>query len=381
VRSLRHPEDEPRGNEFATDAVTRSISVVPLWARGPLDAGEVLAVYEKPEGSQTATAGVAVLVLAGLGVALWRRRGDRAALTVVLTGFVVLASAWFTAGRLPAGPASLYRIRWLWPVSAFVWLAVAAAVVAVVAGRRRWTAPRPLLALVVVAALVFVVLGYRADPSSTEAQDTTTLDAIDELAHDAAPVVGSGTWLVRAAGNEAFLGSRTGLVWRLRERGFDVRMPSGEDNARARLGADLTTTPDRADGILLLSSGESAYVGHGGRLLGTADGSPPSRRKALRATEEEALALLRRERPTLTPAGERFVRDDSTGEARRDLDELDALLERDPAAFLRSRFVGWVGLGLLELHSGDDPDFVRRLADYGRYHVERQFRLEVLPSP
>jgi hypothetical protein len=250
--------------------------------------------------------------------------------------------------------------------------------VALLAGRRRWTAPRPLLALVVVGPLVFAVVAYRADPGSTEAQDTTTLDAIDELADDAAPLVASGTWLVRAAGNEAFLGSRTGLVWRLRERGYDIRMPSGEDNARARLGPDLTTTPDKADGILLLSSGQSAYEDHG-RLLGTADGSPHGRRKELRATRKEALDLLRRERPTLTPAGERFLRSDKTGQVQRDLDELQALLDRDPAEFLRSRFVGWVGLGLLELHSGD-PDFVRRLADYGRYHVERQFRLEVLPS-
>ncbi len=378
VRSMRHPEDGPRGNEFATDAVTRSIGVVPLWARGPQESRDVLALYAEPQALQTVTAAAVVLVLAGCLAAMWRRRADRTLVPLIVTGFVVLAGAWFTAGRLPLGLPAPYRVRWLWPIAAFVWLAAGLGLASMALRRRR--PPFRALGVLLAGALSFTLVAAAWDPGSTEAQDTGALDAIDKLADAAQREVGAGTWLVRADGGEAFFAARTGLVWRLREHGLDVRMPSDEDNARTRMGARITAADDEADGVLLLLSGPAAFEDDGGQVLAHSDGSPRDRREELLATRRQFVELLQRERPTLTATGEDWLRDDPDGERRRALDDLQEKLARDPGAFMESPALEWVELGYLEV-PGADHDMIERLSDYRRWFLERQFRLDVLRSP
>jgi hypothetical protein len=165
--------------------------------------------------------------------------------------------------------------------------------------------------------------------------------------------------------------ARTGLVWQLRDRGVDARMPADEDNARGRLGEEVTATDDEVDGgVLLLVSGAGADEDQGGRLLARSDASPEDRREELLATRDRLVDLLERERPTLTPRGE----------ARPEADEVRALLDSDPTALVDSRYLQWVDLEFLEL-PGSDPDLEQDVIDYRRWYLERQFRLELLPPP
>jgi hypothetical protein len=333
----------------------------------------VIGIYTEPGALRVVTAAAVVLVLAGLLAAMWRRRADRALVALVATALVVLAATWLTASRLPVGLPAPYRIRWLWPVAGFVWLAAVLAVASLVTRRpRRVPPPLPVLGGVLAGALVFSLVAAAADPGSTEAQDTGSLDAIDQLADAAEPEIRQGTWLVRAEGHEAFLVARTGLVWRLRERDLDARMPANEDDARARMGKEITATDDEVDGRLLLQSGGGVDEDHGGRLLARADGSPDDRRDELLGTRARLVALLRRERPTLTASGER--------RSPEELDEVRQLLERDPTELATSPYLEWVELGFLEL-PGADPDLRRQVIDYRRWYLERQFRLELLPPP
>jgi hypothetical protein len=370
ARNFTDPQEEAVGGEFGTDAVAWSIGVPPLWARGPLEERDVIAVYTEPGALRVVTAAVVVLVLGGLLAAAWRRRADRALVPLVATGLVVLAATWLTAGRLPVGLPAPYRIRWLWPVAGFVWLAAGLGIASLASRRPR--APVQVLGAVLAGALVFTVVTAVGDPGSTEAQDTGALDAIDELADAAAPEIEEGTWLVRAAGREAFLVARTGLVWRLRERDRDARMPAGEDDARARMGPKITATDDEVDGVLVLASGPAAEQDHGGRLLARSDGSPADRREDLLATKARLIDLLERERPTITARGEE--------RPREDLDELRHLLDRDPTALAESRFLEWVDLRFLQLPGGD-PDLREDVMEYRRWYLERQFSLELRPAP
>jgi hypothetical protein len=369
ARNFTDPQDDPVGGEFGTDAVAWSVGVPPLWARGPLEERDVIAIYTEPGALRVVTAAAVVLVLGGLLAAMWRRRTDRALVPLVVGGLVVLAGTWLTASRLPVALPAPYRIRWLWPVAGFVWLAAGLGVASMA---RRARAPVQLLGTVLAGALIFSLVAAASDPGTTEAQDTGALDAIDELADGAAPEIEDGTWLVRAGGREAFLVVRTGLVWRLRERDLDARMPAGEDDARARMGKEITATDDEADGVLLVSSGPGADEDHGGRLLARSDGSPDDRREELLDTKARLVELLEREGPTITASGQ--------GRPREDLDELQAMLDRDPTELAESRFLEWVDVGFLEL-PGDDPDFREEVMDYRRWYLERQFRLELLPRP
>jgi hypothetical protein len=374
ARNLADPRDEPVGGGFGADAVAWSIGVPPLWARGPLDEQDKIAIYTEPGALRVVTAAGGVLVLAGFLAAAWRRRADRELVPLVVTGLVVVAGTWFTASRLPVTLPAPYRIRWLWPVAGFVWLAVALAIAASASRRpRRRGAPLPVLGAVLAGALVFTAVAAVGDPGATEGQDSGALDAIEELADAAEPEIGEGTWLVRASGFEAFLVARTGLVWQLREHDLDVRMPAGEDNARDRMGEEITATADEVDGgVLLLASGAGADEDHGGRLLARSDGSPEDRREELLETRERLVDLLEREPPTVTATGE--------ARPREELDELRALLERDPTELVDSRFLHWVDLEFLELPGGD-PDLKDQVIDYRRWYLERQFRLELLPPP
>lgn len=123
--------------------------------------------------------GLALLSLglvAGLGVWCWRwarRHGDAVSAEGLMTALVLLVAAVITANQTPTtGQGTVaYQLRWLWPVSMFVWLAVAGF------GLRRATeragTPRRLLVALAAATVVVAILNLSWTNQGSTAPEAT----------------------------------------------------------------------------------------------------------------------------------------------------------------------------------------------------------------
>jgi hypothetical protein len=115
------------GQSFGTRVVASVVSLPPWWSR-PSMREQFNADWEAP------SLGVAVISLVVLGALLagcaWdaRRRRDRVSSWAIATAIVGVLVALVTAGRGPVtifGLVTGHTFRWLWPLSVFVFLAIA----------------------------------------------------------------------------------------------------------------------------------------------------------------------------------------------------------------------------------------------------------------
>jgi hypothetical protein len=134
-------------------------------------------------------------LLSVLGLRSWRRR-DRVALVAVAAAGVALMTGWLAASSVPTsgslGPVS-GNYRWLWPIGAFVALAIA---VAALRGR----APNVTRAWTVVGALVATILALLNLPTAYHspvlAHDTPLMEVARDLGSQLEEVEDAGTVLV-----------------------------------------------------------------------------------------------------------------------------------------------------------------------------------------
>jgi hypothetical protein len=238
-------------------------------------------------GAGRAAAGLlvvaAALVAAGL---VARRRGDRAGSTAVAASGVVLVGAWAAGTSQTAEPpfglvAGNYR--WLWSVSAFVWLSVAFVAVRALAGTVR--AERRALTGTGLVLVAFVLLSLL--PASTAdivRHDERLMGVSRDLVAQLGPLEGRGPVLVQRGGLFFREPYTYVLMAGLQDRGIDWRV--GADDA-LRYGQRRARVDDLA-GVVRLASGDAAL-----------EPGPAEERIAFAtrftAEEERELLALRRE--------------------------------------------------------------------------------------
>jgi hypothetical protein len=162
-------ETPKAGLTYGVRSVARIVALPPWFARPSYGDAFDLGPFGNPLPS-LALSLVALAVVVGAGAALWtgaRRRGDRVAASALALagGLVVLAVV--TAWRSPTGTYGTiaYQMRWLWPLAAVVWLALA---VAVVRHPRVASARRPARLATAALGAVTVVAGLANVPASNQ---------------------------------------------------------------------------------------------------------------------------------------------------------------------------------------------------------------------
>lgn len=158
VESSRDSGAETIGYGLGTRIVAGVISLPPWWFRPSMKEAFVSGWDAPSLGAALATLGV---VVAALAVCAWdaRRRGDRVSVCAVATAAAALVFGVVTAGQGPVtvfGDVTPHTFRWLWPLGAFVFFAIAVTVARRLAQRQ--AASAVLVALFAVATLVFAVL-------------------------------------------------------------------------------------------------------------------------------------------------------------------------------------------------------------------------------
>ncbi|HET9611462.1 MAG TPA: hypothetical protein VFP06_17750, partial [Acidimicrobiales bacterium] len=310
-------------------------SPLPLETSVPADARSPLA---------TASLGLVVVALVASAVA-GRRRSDGVVAAAATTALAGLALAFVTIMRAPAyGVGGWTYVRWLWPLSLWVWVTIALAAVRLGPGRVRSVArSRPVLAVL---AAVCLVAGVGTLPASDNGgvpererwqvtSDALVSAAVDAVGESERPV------LVDHSVSYASYTFAPAIMARLADEGipFVVDRPS---LARQVGFHRLLPEDEEAPVRLVLSDGVDAPP-PGGELVFHATGLTPGEQ----ARYDEAVAALDRVN----------ARDgvDLTAEARAVLDMLDARDGRLPAE-ARAALEGLAGGRRL-------PDVARAVAD------------------
>jgi hypothetical protein len=304
---------------------------------------------------------VAVLLLAVVAVALAvcardaRQRDDRESFGAVLTAAVALAAGLLTAARAPVSAFGIasHQFRWLWPLSAFAWFAVAITVL-----RRLAVRPARIPAAVGALTLVTVVVAVLNLPSSN--QGTSTVAAAVPVAHDLGDQLDDldvdGTVVVTGSANVADPYGSTVLAVLARQRipfmvGPGLVPPRQFNEARNFDGGDNHP-------VLYVEVGESARQGPAGtRPVALHDGLDRQERLELSRLGQRIGEFIRGGGLVLNEQGEAALDDGGLPLLRELLSEPGGAA----APFLKSREITYlVTNDLLVL---DDP-WARRLERY-----------------
>lgn len=251
-------DDETLGVRGALDVLVQALVVRPVWAQAGADPLDLLA---PPSGAQYAAAGL--LIASALIVAV----ACRVRLPAVTAAVVIALSALATGGALTTKiPQSLFNLfalhnyLWLWPVTAVLWVAVAAGLAHLAGERLHAHIPRAVAvasAVAIVAVLAVVSLGEPHRPTAT-----TTSTYVRSLSPQVVDALDpSGHYLIKLGPTIASYNVGTGLLRHLERAGYDVRVPERHapsfgdhrvDDGRARdvlvveMGRDEPPAPDPA---------------------------------------------------------------------------------------------------------------------------------------
>jgi hypothetical protein len=358
--SARSADADTIGYGFGARVVATVVSLPPWWFRPSLR-------EQFTAGWHAPSLAAAVLSLAALGVVLawcgWvaYRRRDRVSWWAIATAIVGLLVALLTAGRGPItvfGKVTPHTFRWLWPLAAFVFFAIAITIARRLASRPE--ASGRILVVVgafAIATLVFAVLNV---PHSDQGLGPNSQEYAIPAAHDLAQHMGSlddkGPLLIDDLFHGAFADPYGGTaVAELQRRGIDF---VAHDPVLVRqFGPARRFDGTNAKQQLLLRTGDAARKA-----------PPGSRRVALgqglsRADRRE-LARLKRDIRDYIDAGR--LRLNEKGQAALAAGELPRLAEieggaADVQSLLDSRELDlMVRRGELVL----DPPWLRRFERY-----------------
>jgi hypothetical protein len=229
------------GEDVMTLDVSESVRTVaevlalPPWFAPPSFADDFrLTAFGNPLPSLAASA-AAMTVLAGvLAVALVdaRRRGDRTALSAAAVGVALVALALVTAEQTPTSAYGTiaYQLRWLWPLGAFVALAVAVA-----AARRFGSTGRAVRGWTGALAFVAIVAALLALPATTHGTTAapSTMPVAQALVAEVADAELTGPLLV-ACGEHVFDPYCEAVMAELRDE--DVPLLVGDGIGPRQLG-------------------------------------------------------------------------------------------------------------------------------------------------
>lgn len=198
--------EESVGVSLGTRVVADTLTVPPFWLR-PSFEESLRAADASSDGGQISSVDpsfpVAALLLGGLGAALvaaaWdaRRRADRSTSAALSTAAVALGAGLVTAWQLPFGVfgVAAHQFRWMWPMGAFIALALLTYVLRRGSlDRRRGAVVPPVMAAVIAVVAVSTLPTYNV--GSGPSLDESAIDVMHEARPQMAALEDEGTLLV-----------------------------------------------------------------------------------------------------------------------------------------------------------------------------------------
>ncbi|HEY4396550.1 MAG TPA: hypothetical protein VGO28_02645 [Acidimicrobiia bacterium] len=284
IRHARDPKVKTVGFDFGIRAVASVVSLPPWWVRPSF--GNTFAYKTWRPPSLLLAVGSLLVVAVVLGWCWWgaRRHHDRVASRILATAGIVLACALVSAGRTPTTVFGTepHVYRWVWPVAAFVALAVAVAIV-----RRLARFSLQITGAFAVVAVVFGVLNL---PTSNQGGGPNAQQDAIPAAHDLDRKMGAleqdGPLLIDDLFKVVFADPYGGAIMaELQERGIPFVV---QDRGLVRqLGPARRYNGHNARNELLMRLGDSALTAPPGSRLAV-------RGSGLTAAEQRELSRLRR---------------------------------------------------------------------------------------
>ncbi len=285
--SARSPTDTI-GFGFGTRVLATVVSLPPWWFRPSMNDAFVTGWHAPSLVSAVFSLAILAVVFAGCG---WdsRRRQDRVSTWALATAAVAVAIGLLTAGRGPVtafGKVTSHSFRWLWPLGAFVFLAVAVSL-----GRRlaRRAMASAAVALVGVFTLATVAVAALNLPFSDEGGGPNSfgyaIPAARDLASHMGSLEGQGPLLIDDLFHGAFADPYGGAAAaELQLRG--IPFVTGDAALERHLGPARRFNGRNAKAALLLRTGDA-----------TLEAPPGSRRVAqgegLSAADQRELSRLK----------------------------------------------------------------------------------------
>jgi hypothetical protein len=250
-------------------------------------------------------------LFAVLGWCAWdgRRRRDRVSLWAVATAVVGLLAALITAWQGPVtvfGNVTPHTFRWLWPLGAFVFFAIAAAICrrltgrAVASARSAWVVAGFALVTVVVAALNLPYADEGRGPNSQE----YAIPAAHDLNRQMRSLEGRGSVLIDGLFRAGFADPYgAAVVAELQRRGipFVARDPV----LVRQFGPTRRFNGSNANAALLLRTGAAtAETPPGSRSVARGEGLSAGDRRELSRLEAQIAEYVEQGRLRLNPRGQ-----------------------------------------------------------------------------
>ena len=281
-------QTETIGIGFGTRVLATVVSLPPWWFRPSMNDDFITGWHAPSLVSAVLSLAILAAVLAGCG---WdaRRRHDRVSTWVLATAAVAVAIGLVTAGRGPVtafGKVTTHTFRWLWPLGAFVFLAVAVSL-----GRRLARRAVASAALVGVFTLATVAVAALNLPYSDEGGGPNSFEyaipAAGDLAQHMGSLDGQGPLLIDDLFHGAFADPYGGAAAaELQRRG--IPFVTGDPGLERHLGPARHYNGRNAKAALLLRTGDA-----------TLEAPPGSREVArgegLSAADQRELSRLKTE--------------------------------------------------------------------------------------
>jgi hypothetical protein len=363
VNSGSDPRLQTVGFRTGAILVASVTSLPPFWFRPSVDHTFFVAKRWSPPSIGLAIFSLVVLV----GVLAWgawdaRRRRDRAAGRAIVTAAVALPAALVTAAQSPVTVFGIYtphEWRWLWPLSAFLFLAVAVCVARRVTFRHRprtaWLVGGFTLVAVVLAALNLPTANLGDGPNSQE----WAVGPAKQLADHMGALNRAGPLLI----DDLFLRSfadpyGASVLAELQRR--DVSFVAKDAGLVRQLGPDRQYTGRNARAALLLRTGESTLSDPpNARRVATAEGLSTADQRRLAALTRQLRDHIASHGLPLSPVGQSVLEHGHLPS----LSQFLADPSHDPTPLFTSReLVGMINLHFLAL----DRTWGPRFAEYAR---------------
>ncbi len=333
VESSRGSGADTIGYGLGTRIVADVVSLPPWWFR-PSMKEDFISSWRAPS-LPTALLSLAV-VAAALGLCEWDawRRRDRTSSWAVATAGVALLFGLVTAGQGPVtvfGDITPHTFRWLWPLGAFVYFAIAATIARRLARRPRGMVP--LVGVFAVATLVvaMVNLPYADEGLGPNSQEYA-IPAEHDLEQHMGPLQDDGPLLIDDLFHGAFADPYGGaVIAALQER--NIPFVAKDAGLVRQFGPARRYDGRNANAALLLRTG-SATLGAppGSRVVARGEGLSRADQRELDGLKREILGYLEAGRLRLNRDGESAL-------ARGELPKLAEVQEQgaDPQVLLDSR--------------------------------------------
>jgi len=303
--------------------------------------------------STGAALGLGALVVV-LAACAWdaRRRSDLAGSRLAITALLALAGAVATVAQAPVGALGLapHQLRWLWPVGAFVLLAVVVAV-----ARRASASGVPVLAAAGVLGLLTVATSALNLPTFNQAAgpsaDARAIPVVEQLGRQLDLLEGGGPVLIDLAGIRFAEPYTLAVMAELQRRGIEFVVPEDDEVMIRQIGPARRFDGSNAERLLLVREGDAVRTPPPGtRRVALVEGLDEAERAEVATLTEEVIARLDEVPLRFNPAGEEAVADGTVPSP-------DGL---DPATLVSTRLLfALAGRDLLDVDAGVESELVR----------------------